>query len=234
MMQSWPPAYTLKRHPRAKRVRLRASNQRGLEIIVPTSFNPKHLAALLDENRAWIEKHVSPRAAMLLSQKDFLPTELVFSALQMVWKVHYLPTESRLKLFVRPSQELVLVGSLQDKQACKQKLLRWIKAFATEQLLAFLARTSLEVGLAYSKGSVRNQATRWGSCSRTKAISLNYKLIFLPQAWVRHTLLHELCHTVHLDHSQRFWGLLATLDPDWQEHRRKMRKASVWLPSWLP
>lgn len=231
--QVWPPAYTLKKHPRAKRIRFRASLRRGLEVIVPSFFNPKKIPALLDQNRAWLEKQLLELNAQRQPFVDFLPAELDFQALNMNWKIHYLPSETRLQLCSRPQQELVLVGNLQNKAACKKKLLSWIKEFAKEHLLALLQQTSLETGLSYKKGSIRDQLTRWGSCSREKKISLNYKLLFLPPALVRHTLLHELCHTVHFDHSERFWTLLACYDTDWVKNRRAMKKAGRWVPGWL-
>lgn len=228
----WPPTYTLKKHARAKRIRFRASLRRGLEVIVPSYFNLKNMPALLDENRDWIEKQLQAFETERFSI-DSLPSEFVFQALNTRWTISYQLSEKRMKLLTGPQQELILLGNLEDKQACKRKLLSWIKKSAKAYLLPLLEGISSETGLTYKKGGVRDQSSRWGSCNRKACIQLNYKLIFLPHALVRHTLLHELCHTVHFNHSQNFWTLLEHHDPNWRENRRALRKAQTWIPAWL-
>ena len=60
---------------------------------------------------------------------------------------------------------------------------------------------------------MRAQRSRWGSCSRQRAISINQKLLFLPPALVRYVFIHELCHMVHFDHSPAFWRLVTQREP---------------------
>jgi predicted metal-dependent hydrolase len=229
----WPPLYRLKKHPRAKQIRFKASLRRGLELIVPSHFNLKNIPALLDQNRPWIEEQLRQLQSQLLSREEILPDKLEFAALEASWKIHYLPSKSLLKLSSRPEQELVLMGRVEDKQACKRKLLKWIKDLAKVHLQTLLEQLSQELNLPYRKVSIRDQLTRWGSCSKTKAINLNYKLIFLPKPLVRHTLIHELCHTVHMNHSELFWQLVAKLDLNTEQNRRALRKANAYLPKWL-
>jgi predicted metal-dependent hydrolase len=57
--------------------------------------------------------------------------------------------------------------------------------------------------------------------------------LFLPADLVDHVLLHELAHTRHLNHSQRFWRLLARLDPDWRSHHARLRDARQCVPAWV-
>lgn len=79
-------------------------------------------------------------------------------------------------------------------------------------------------GLPYNKVSVRNQKTRWGSCSNQKNISLNWRLIQCPD-WIReYVILHELTHTRHLNHSLRYWRCL-------RKKFRRVREAEEWLAS---
>lgn len=233
LIQAWPPPYTLKKHPRAKRIRFRASFQRGLEVIVPSYFNLKNIPALLEENRLWIETQLLNLQMQGLPWTDVLPSEVFFQALNASWKVFYQAADKRLRLVTRPQQELVLLGNLEDKPACKRKLLAWVKELAKEHLLPLLERLSLEMGVNYSKAGIRDQSSRWGSCSKNGSIYLNYKLIFFPSALVRHTLLHELCHRVHFNHSEQFWALLARYDDNWRENRRALKKAERWIPEWV-
>lgn len=230
----WPPTYSLKKHPRAKHIRFRASLRRGLELIVPSHFNVKRIPALLDQNRIWIEKQLVELQAQCQPVWDILPDELEFQAINTCWKIQYLSSDIRLRLFSRSQQELVLVGKIEDKLACRKKLIRWVKEFAKTHLQALLEQVSQETGLSYQKVTIRDQLTRWGSCSKAGSISLNYKLIFLPYALARHTIIHELCHTVHLNHSDKFWRLVSTHDSNAELNRYAIRKAGSFIPKWLP
>jgi predicted metal-dependent hydrolase len=78
-------------------------------------------------------------------------------------------------------------------------------------------------GLAVSRISIRNQRWRWGSCNRGGHICLNWQLVTMPE-WVRdYVLIHELMHLKRMDHSPRFWKLVAAACPAWREARAWLR-----------
>jgi predicted metal-dependent hydrolase len=77
------------------------------------------------------------------------------------------------------------------------------------------------------------QRSRWGSCSPKLKISLNASLLFLPPHLVRYVLVHELCHTRHLDHSRRFWSLVARHEPLHKDRRRELAALRYEVPGWV-
>src|SRR3989339_692728 len=64
--------------------------------------------------------------------------------------------------------------------------------------------------------SIRNQKSRWGSCSRKGNINLNYKIVFLPEKYLNYIIVHELCHLKEFNHSKRFWDLVSQVIPDYK------------------
>ena len=72
--------------------------------------------------------------------------------------------------------------------------------------------------------SVRNQRTRWGSCSRTGNLNFNYKIALLPEPLADYIIAHELCHLGEFNHSQAFWDLVAVAIPDYRERRAELRR----------
>ena len=97
-----------------------------------------------------------------------------------------------------------------------EKLQSWLHKVIEESLrrnaksilpsrLAFLSK---QYGLPYSSVKINSSQGRWGSCSARKAINLSYYLVLLPSHLIDYVLLHELCHTREMNHSERFWALL--------------------------
>jgi predicted metal-dependent hydrolase len=78
-------------------------------------------------------------------------------------------------------------------------------------------------GFHFEAISIRNQRTRWGSCSRKGNLNFNYKLLFLPEHMADYVIVHELCHLGEFNHSRRFWNLVAKKIPDYKNIVREMR-----------
>ncbi|MEA2113045.1 MAG: M48 family metallopeptidase [Patescibacteria group bacterium] len=75
----------------------------------------------------------------------------------------------------------------------------------------------------YNKISVKNQKTRWGSCSQKGNLNFNYKIILLPIEMADYIIIHELCHLGELNHSPKFWNLVARTTPNYLEIRKGLR-----------
>lgn len=226
---TWPPAYSIKRHPRAKRIKLQTSIKNGLVITLPLRFSEKKIPLVLEENKEWIIKQLSslgPKLAVTLPEIIMLP------AVNQTWPIHYLACKARMQIIERPTGEIVIAGDVTKIENCQLLLLKWIKLKATQVLLPRLKALSECMQLEFKKVTLRDQRTVWGSCTASKAISLNYKLIFLPSHLIDYVLIHELSHLRHLNHSTSFWLLVQTYDKNWKQHRRELRSASQFIPHW--
>lgn len=74
-----------------------------------------------------------------------------------------------------------------------------------------------------AKISIRNQKTRWGSCSRKGNLSFSYKIIYLSERYLDYIIIHELCHLKEFDHSKRFWDLVKKKCSDYKNLRKEIR-----------
>lgn len=82
-------------------------------------------------------------------------------------------------------------------------------------------------GYGYRNISIKNQKTRWGSCSRQGNLNFNYKLFFMPEKFQNYVVVHELCHLEEFNHSKRFWRLVARAIPDYAAVRKELRESGL-------
>lgn len=79
----------------------------------------------------------------------------------------------------------------------------------------------------FNKVSIKNQKTRWGSCSSKGNLNFNYKIAFLPQQLSDYIIVHELCHLGEFNHSQKFWNLVSKVIPDYLELKKELKRGGV-------
>ena len=101
---------------------------------------------------------------------------------------------------------------------------RELRHRAARELPVRLLLLAEQHGLTVSRVSVRNQRSRWGSCSPSGHICLNWRLVLMPDAVRDYVLLHELMHLRRLDHSRQFWRLVAHACPGYESARRWLRE----------
>jgi len=217
---------------RARRLRIDVSARRGVVVVVPAGTPREVVSRFVIAKRRWIRR-ARERVldhANASDNAEAVPARLELRALGEDLEVVSGGADARRVHY--DGHRLVVPGS-SDPAVVRAAIVAWLKGHARANLVPRLAEHARRHELSYARTAVRGQRTRWASCSGRGTISLNYKLLFLPPALVDHVMLHELAHTRHLNHSQRFWDFLADLDPHWRSHHAALARASRWLPAWL-
>ena len=81
----------------------------------------------------------------------------------------------------------------------------------------------------FNRINIKNQKTRWGSCSNKGNLNFNYKIVLLPERLADYIIVHELCHLKELNHSKKFWNLVAKAMPDYPQIRDELKKGGMYL-----
>lgn len=236
------PHYTIRESKRARHVGLRICMEKGLVVTVPKGFPQARVKDVLTQKSRWIsrmhrklEDEYGYAPGMQQADQAELPKEISLRAIDAVYGVTYRRTTSqRITMKEHTEYELLLHGNIAERETCQRHLSDWLTEKAQEILPDMLWDVSQETGLKYRDVSIRNQRARWGSCSSDKIINLNRKLLFLPPELVRYILVHELCHTRHLDHSSSFWRLVQRIEPYYKIYDRQTRHGAWqrYVPLW--
>jgi predicted metal-dependent hydrolase len=222
--------FTVRRSNRAKHLRINAHPDNGIEVVVPRRMSMKHVEPFVRQHQGWIEHQV---IRLGLDQPVELPEAIHLRMIDAHWQVKYLAGQSRQYRLNENDKQLTITGPDKDTNACRDKLRQWLRKQAKVHLPRRLAVLAEHAGLKYQKLSIRTQRTRWGSCSSAGNINLNDRLLLLPAELTDYVMLHELCHTRHLNHSPLFWQLVKTHVPDYKAQEKQLKQTRQYLPAWL-
>jgi predicted metal-dependent hydrolase len=237
-------SYRVRVSARAKHVSIKVSHLGEVEVVVPQGFDMQKIPEILQKRQDWIAKTTQRIAAErrtlshgiiapLSTPSSPLPEQVSLRSLLEDWTIHYQPTDETHITFTTPAaHQLVIRGNI-DTSNYSFALQYWLKRKAENHLTAWLRHVSNEIFLPCNKISVRGQKTLWASCSGRKNISLNFKLLFLPPHLVRYVFIHELCHTIHLNHSAHFWALVEQKEPNYRLLDSELNKAWIYIPEWV-
>jgi hypothetical protein len=229
-------AYSIKISPKSRSLRLKLSARDGMVVVAPPNLDRQKLADLVAAKADWIVERIAGFDAvrhLISTEPAARPQAFDLPALAESWRVEYKPTRSR-TVGARIDQpgRIVVAGAVDDVGACHAALRRWLARHATLTLSPWLANLARTGGLHYADLTIKNQRTRWGSCSTTGRISLNCRLLFLPRDLVRYVIWHELCHLLEPNHSERFWMHLRHFEPAADSLHGRMRDAWKAVPTW--
>ena len=126
---------------------------------------------------------------------------------------------SKIAFFKQFQGKLVSRHSKEDYFKYKYKAY----ALAQERLDFFNQR----YGFAYNSIRIKNQKTRWGSCSKRGNLNFNYKILFLSESVRDYIIVHELCHLKEFNHSKKFWNLVAQTFPDYVDIKKKLKQGRL-------
>jgi predicted metal-dependent hydrolase len=220
---------SMRKSKRVKHLQLKVSSK-GVELIIPFRCSLKEGIRFFESKQSWLEAALSKLKPLAPLSP---PASLYLSALEEFWTVDYVFQEGNARLYEKGEQNLLIKGPFEKDLKWQRLLQRWLKRKAQLVLPPLLQTLSDKTNLTFNEVRIRGQRTRWGSCSAHKNINLNYQILFLPLETAQHILLHELCHTVHMNHSASFWKLLRQLDPQTLHYEKQLKEPRLFVPEWI-
>lgn len=219
---------TLRQNARIKRLSIRINAHSGVVVCYPIGIQKKKVIAFVASRKEWINKHT---ANYNKEKKQFLTADtivlannhrVIFKTIEHnVGKSEEIDTETIISI---PNN----LNFEDQKRMREYAFLKIMHKQARIYLPTRLATLAEKYNFSYGKVTIRNQKTRWGSCSYQNNISLNVQLMRLPKHLVDYVLIHELAHTVEKNHSNSFWNVVhSKMGDSLYECKKELRKHSL-------
>lgn len=213
-----PVELTLRRSPRARRVSLRVSGLDGrVTLSVPRGMREADALDFAQSRSDWLRAQLArqPECVTVAPGLD-------------------LPLEGRLRRIaagggrsVRIGEDAIHVPGPETRMAAC--LAGWMKARARDRLVAASDMYADRVGRRYSRITLRDTRSRWGSCSSQAALSYSWRLIMAPPEVLDYVAAHEVAHLVEMNHSRAFWAVVTDLFPGHEAPRKWLRREGAAL-----
>ncbi len=212
-----PIAFVLVRSPRARRYILRLRPDGVVRVTIPFRGSRREALDVIERHRLWIERQWRQRAAVDGERGTWRDgTSILFRGGEVALLVAATASGARIEFADQ-------VVSALDPQQVRAAVERRLRDLACEELEPRLRSLAEQFGVSVTHVTVRDQRTRWGSCSRSGRISLNWRLVQMPPFVCDYILLHELMHTRQANHSRRFWREVETVCPGYREAEQWLR-----------
>jgi predicted metal-dependent hydrolase len=216
--------YTLRLSFKARRVRLEVRQQTGLAVIVPRSYPISRVPEILKSKARWISRNLAR-----FNQLELLPIRKELSSGDTIpylgRELQLVPQENHADdSVVMSGYRLAVRPDLFNDGLLELALEQWYRVEAARLINERTTKLSSLIGINYKRIVIRGQKTRWGSCSHRKNLSFNWKLIMAPEPVIDYVIIHELIHLKEMNHSKRFWELVARYCPGWREHKKWLKQ----------
>ena len=200
-----PDQYTVYRR-KVKNARLRVNEDGRVHLFVPLSFTDEDIEKLLERKKGWIsskQKFFQQKSKIQLRRNELLLFGNRYA--------YYYSSQYKNKVVVNhESKTIQAQRDLLDKTIQE----KWLKSVAKKYVTERAETLSDALLLPFNKLYIRSQKRKWGNCSSEKNISINWRLIKAPEFVIDYVIIHELCHTVIMNHSAHFYTLLRSHCPD--------------------
>lgn len=229
-----PLTYHLIYQKNRKSLQLKILSSTHLEIIAPNKFPKSDIKQILEDKSNWIIKKILHLAAI---KENPTNKSIAHGA-----AVLYLGQNHTLRFTKSPNHpntihlhdQNIFINFLSEDTAPVNSLLK--KWYINEARLLLLSKTALWANIINvhpQRIAIKEQKTRWGSCSSKCNINYNWRIIMAPPEVIDYLVIHELCHLRIPNHSSLFWQEVSKFSPKFKEHRKWLKNNGVMLMNFL-
>jgi predicted metal-dependent hydrolase len=204
--------YRIRNSRRARNIRITV-NSKGEVVLTKPNLIPQFVAVkFLESKESWVLEQLKKTAAKKFGKNKIFYKGEKYKVEFEQGKFNYQFKDGVLKL-TGPSEKMA-----------KSALVKKLKDIARSEIRKSVKKFSAKMELEYMQVRLKDQSSRWGSCSSKNNLNFNWRLILTPKSVLDYVVIHELAHLKEMNHGHKFWALVEKYDPDYREHRRWLKR----------
>lgn len=207
--------YSVRQSKKAKYIKL-LINEQGLQLVLPVGVSSVEGERFLVKNSGWIEKNIG--------KYSYLTEDYFYLGRKISIEQNISVYEKYIKVEMPDSCILRITSAPGNNFSMKKVYELWLRRQAQKIIPARVKYLAEKHGFKTGRISVRNQKTRWGSCSNDGNLSFNFRLLLFEPAVIDYVIVHELCHLREMNHSKNFWNNVAGIIPEYKEIKNKLKR----------
>jgi predicted metal-dependent hydrolase len=221
--------YTHKTHPRSRSIKIKIESSGEVVVVTPKRVSQRSIDAFIQQQAVWINQHL----AKIKLKKNSSETDTTVMLFGKKYQKTMITTgEIPRGVSIKGNQLLISIPNLdmapshiQEKQ--QTYIERFLKNTAEQYIVPRTHQLAKIMNTQFGTITLRQQKSRWGSCSSQGNLNFNWRLIHAPTEVIDYVIIHELAHRHHMNHSSAFWHLVAQYDPEHTKHRGWLKRQGM-------
>lgn len=224
--------YILRRTEKSKRISIVAEHKDGIVVKIPEGLEERRAHDFVKDQASWIFKHWHRAERLKRIHKDQLMPIAERPEISYLGRTYRLRvvTGSDLMPSVHFNGEMLVITCFDAKES-ERLLERWYRQQAKAVIVGALLTYSPLMDVKYDDVVIKDQKSRWGSCSSQGNLNFNWRLIKAPKDVLEYVVIHELAHRKEMNHSERFWKIVSQYSKNYVQHNKWLKANSLLLMS---
>lgn len=218
--------YTIQTHARARSLKIKISPKGEVIIVKPPIVPNFMIKPFVQQHMDWIERNLKKVQSFRTQHKEKETIVDIFGK-KYQKKIAFSTKE---KIGVVIMGENILINPVTDSKASSDKALeQFLKTTAEKYIVPRTHQLGKTMNISFKNITLRQQKTRWGSCSAEGNLNFNWRLVHCPPEVIDYVIIHELAHRREMNHSNRFWNIVQQYDPEHLKHRGWLKRQGMNL-----
>ncbi len=218
--------YQLQRHRRSQNIRIKIEANAQVVVVAPHDCPLHFINMFVEKNEDWITRNIA-KIQQHSALRDTHPNEVMIFG--QIYQKH-ITFSSSFPIGVHIQEKNMIINPVTNSDSSIQKLIdQFLKNTATKYIVPRTHQLANTMNIHFRDITLKNQKTRWGSCSSQGNLNFNWRLVHSPPEVIDYVIIHELAHRKEMNHSPKFWQIVAQFDPEHMKHRGWLKRHGMAL-----
>lgn len=219
-------------HSNRKTIAIQLLEDGSIKVSAPFSVTKNQIDEIIEDKRSWILKKQEELKRICKEKnvdRKFEDGEKIsYLGKNYSLKIIKAKEDIQSKVVIENDNMVIYINEKfisEDSKEYKRNIIKkWLIERFRDIIIKKIEKYSICIGVNPTKITIREQKTRWGSCSSKGSINLNWKLVMAPIEVIDYIIVHELCHMIEMNHSKKYWNIVSSIMPDYDEYRKWLKE----------